>query len=56
LNASEQEENIYVFDLNGKNVLNKTVDGAITVLPTESLTTGMYVVRCGNRMGKFIKK
>lgn len=56
MNESEQEENIYVFDLNGKKVLSQNVEGAVTILPTEALTTGMYVVRCGNRMGKFIKK
>ena len=56
MNELEQESTISVYDLNGKNVLNQTVDGAITELATENLANGMYIARCGNRTGKFIKK
>lgn len=56
MNESEQESTISVYDLNGKNVINKTVDGAVTELATENLASGMYIARCGNRVGKFIKE
>ena len=56
MNESEQESTISVYDLNGNNVLNKAVDGAVTELATENLASGMYIARCGNRVGKFIKE
>ena len=56
MNESEQENQINVFDLNGKQVMSKKVDGETTILPTENLATGMYIVKSGNRTGKFIKQ
>ena len=56
MNEVAQEEEIAIFDLNGKQVMSKKVDGETTILPTENLATGMYIVKSGNRTGKFIKQ
>jgi predicted alpha/beta superfamily hydrolase len=56
MNDADTEENIEVFDLNGKPILSQPVAGATTILPTQNLAAGMYMVRVGNRSGKFIKK
>ena len=56
MNEAAQEEEIAIFDLNGKQVMSKKVDGETTILPTENLVTGMYIVKSGNRTGKFIKQ
>ena len=56
MNAYELESEIDVYDLNGKQVLSKAVDGAVTTLPASTLPNGMYIVKSGERTAKFIKK
>ena len=52
----ELESEIDVYDLNGKQVLTKAVEGAVTTLPASALPNGMYIVKSGERTAKFIKK
>jgi hypothetical protein len=56
MNEYELESEIEVYDLNGKQVLSKAVDGAVTTLPASTLPSGMYIVKSGERTAKFIKK
>ena len=56
MNESDLESEINVYDLNGKQVLSKAVEGAVTTLPASTLPNGMYIVKSGERTAKFIKK
>ena len=56
MNEYELESKIDVYDLNGKQVLSKAVEGAVTTLPASTLPNGMYIVKSGERTAKFIKK
>lgn len=56
MNESDLESEINVYDLNGKQVLSKAVEGAVTALPASTLPNGMYIVNSGERTAKFIKK
>lgn len=56
MNEYELESEIDVYDLNGKQVLTKAVDGAVTTIPASILPNGMYIVKSGERTAKFIKK
>ena len=56
MNEYELESEIDVYDLNGKQVLTKAVEGAVTTLPASTLPNGMYIVKSGERTAKFIKK
>jgi hypothetical protein len=56
MNENDLESEIDVYDLNGKKVLTKTVEGAVTTLPASTLPNGMYIVKSGVRTAKFIKK
>ena len=53
---ADTNEQIRVYDLNGQLVLSKMVDGAQTVLSVGQLTSGMYIVEAGQRIGKFLKE
>ena len=56
MNEYELESEIDVYDLNGKQVLSKAVESAVTTLPASTLPNGMYIVKSGTRTAKFIKK
>ena len=56
MNESDLESEINVYDLNGKQVLSKAVEGAVTALPASTLPNGLYIVKSGERTAKFIKK
>lgn len=56
LNRSELEENILVYDIYGNQVLNEKVMGPLTILLVENLASGVYVIKVGERIGKFVKK
>lgn len=56
MNEYDLESEIDVYDLNGKQVLSKAVEGAVTTLPASTLPNGMYIVKSGERTAKFIKK
>ena len=56
MNEYQLESEIDVYDLNGKQVLTKAVEGAVTTLPASTLPNGMYIVKSGERTAKFIKK
>ena len=56
MNAYEQEDMINIYDVNGKLLITTSVGGAATNVPVESLSTGMYIVRVGERIGKFFKE
>ena len=56
MNAYEQEDMINIYDVNGKLLITTSVGGAVTNVPVESLSTGMYIVRVGERIGKFFKE
>ncbi len=56
MNESENESIINVYDLGGKQVVSKAVEGAVTKISASGLPNGMYVVKVGERTAKFIKK
>ena len=56
MNAYEQEDMINIYDVNGKLLITTSVGGAVTNVPVESLSIGMYIVRVGERIGKFFKE
>ena len=56
MNAYEQEDMIHIYDTNGKLLIIKLVVGAVTMVPVQSLSSGMYIVRVGERIGKFFKE
>jgi hypothetical protein len=56
MNESDQESEINIYDINGKQVISKAVEGAVTKIPTSILPNGMYIVKSGERTAKFIKK
>lgn len=56
MNAYEQEDIIHIYDVNGKLLITTSVDGAVTNVPVGSLSSGMYIVRVGERIGKFFKE
>ncbi len=56
MNEAENESLIEVYNLNGNLMISKAVEGAVTTLETEGLSNGMYVVKSGDRIAKFIKK
>ena len=56
MNAYEQKDMIHIYDTNGKLLIIKLVVGAVTMVPVQSLSSGMYIVRVGERIGKFFKE
>ena len=56
MNAYEQEDMIHIYDTNGKLLIINLVVGAVTMVPVQSLSPGMYIVRVGERIGKFFKE
>lgn len=56
MNQWEEEDFIEIFDINGKLVLTKKVDGPQTIVSVEYLESGVYVVKAGERVEKFVKK
>lgn len=56
MNKWEQESLIEIFDLNGKLVMTKEVDGPQTIVSVECLESGVYVVKVGAKVEKFVKK
>jgi hypothetical protein len=56
MNEYELESEIDVYDLNGKQVQTKAIEGAVTTIPASTLPNGMYIVKSGERTAKFIKK
>ena len=55
MNAAEQEATINIYDMNGKLQIITSVDGAVTNVPVQSLSSGLYIVRVGERVAKFFK-
>ena len=55
MNEANTMDVIRVYDIEGKQVLSQSVDGALTTLPVGHLTSGIYLVTSGSRTGKFIK-
>ncbi|MBP3616397.1 MAG: T9SS type A sorting domain-containing protein, partial [Alphaproteobacteria bacterium] len=55
MNESAQEDEIRVFDTNGKLVMTKEVEGPLTILPVQNLVSGVYIVKVGERVEKFVK-
>jgi hypothetical protein len=55
INAAEQEATINIYDMNGKLQIITSVDGAVTNVPVQSLSSGLYIVRVGERVAKFFK-
>ena len=49
MNAAEQEATINIYDMNGKLQIITSVDGAVTNVPVQSLSSGLYIVRVGGR-------
>ena len=56
MNVAEYGERINVYDINGKLLINTTANGAVTTVPVQSLSAGMYMVQVGTRIGKFFKE
>ena len=48
-------ELVKVYDLHGNVVMRHTIEGAVTTLPVETLSAGMYIVQVGTHVGKFFK-
>ena len=48
-------ELVKVYDLHGNVVMRHTIEGALTTLPVETLSAGMYIVQVGTHVGKFFK-
>ena len=55
MNGAEQEATINIYDINGKLQIITSVDGAVTNVPVQSLSSGLYIVRVGERVAKFFK-
>ena len=55
MNEANTMDVIRVYDIEGKQVLSQSVDGALTTLPVGHLSSGIYLVTSGSRTGKFIK-
>lgn len=55
MNEANTMDVIRVYDIEGKQVLSQSVDGALTTLPVGHLSSGIYLVTSGSRIGKFIK-
>ena len=56
LNEVRDNEVLCVYDITGKQVMRRRVEGAITILPVHDLTSGIYLVETGKRNARFIKK
>ena len=56
MNVAEYGERINIYDINGKLLINTTANGAVTTVPVQSLSAGMYMVQVGTRIGKFFKE
>ena len=56
MNESELESEINVYDINGKQLISKAVEGAVTKISAYTLPNGLYIVKSGERTAKFIKK
>jgi hypothetical protein len=56
MNVAEYGERINIYDINGKLLINTTANGAVTTVPVQSLSAGMYIVQVGTRIGKFFKE
>ena len=56
MNQSEQENQIHLYDLNGRQVLTTPVQGAMTTISVGGLSSGLYLVKSGSRTAKFIKE
>ena len=46
---------LQLFDIQGRMILNKQINDAITTINTESLAPGMYFWKVGDEAGKWIK-
>lgn len=55
MNEANTMDVIRVYDIEGKQVLSQSVEGALTTLPVGHLSSGIYLVTSGSRTGKFIK-
>lgn len=55
MNEANTMDVIRVYDIEGKQVLSQSVDGALTTLPVGHLSSGIYLVTSGSRTSKFIK-
>jgi hypothetical protein len=50
-------QNIEIFDINGKNVANKIMDSNVTIIDISNITQGIYLIKISNEIiGKFVKK
>ena len=56
MNQWEEEDEIRVYDLQGKEVKRETVAGAHTMMQVGELQAGMYIVVAGKRTSKFVKE
>ena len=56
MNQWEEEDEIRVYDLQGKEVKRETVAGAHTMMQVGGLQAGIYVVVAGKRTSKFVKE
>ena len=56
MNQWEEEDEIRVYDLQGKEVKRETVAGAHTMMQVGELQAGIYVVVAGKRTSKFVKE
>ena len=56
MNQAQQENLIHIYDVKGQEVLMVPVEGAMTVVPVSELLSGIYLVKSGNRVARFIKE
>jgi alpha-glucosidase len=56
MNQWEEEDEIRVYDMQGKEVKRETVAGAHTMMQVGELQAGMYIVVAGKRTSKFVKE
>ena len=56
MNDAQTEEMLCVYDITGKQIMRQPVEGALTILPTHNLTSGIYLIEAGKRTARFIKK
>ena len=56
MNEAQTEEMLCVYDITGKQIMRQHVEGALTILPTHNLTSGIYLIEAGKRTARFIKK
>ena len=56
MNQWKEEDEIRVYDLQGKEVKRETVAGAHTMMQVGELQAGMYIVVAGKRTSKFVKE